>query len=136
MKNYIVYDDNGMIIKSGICADIDFHLQGKNVIEGICDGSTQFVKNEKVKDLPLRPNGEAWEFDFIKHEWTRNKDILRQLIKQQRNIFLAETDWTDTVSASKRLGEKYIAWQNYRQALRDITAQSEYPENVVWPEKP
>lgn len=54
-----------------------------------------------------------------------------------RKELLQESDWTDTVSAVERLGEsKYQEWQDYRQALRDITLQPDYPLEVRWPIAP
>ena len=57
-------------------------------------------------------------------------------VRDQRNALLAASDWTDTFSAPTRLGhETYKAWQTYRQALRDITAQDD-PNNITWPTAP
>lgn len=55
----------------------------------------------------------------------------------RRALLLQESDWTDTLSAKNRLGEtRYQEWQDYRQALRDITAQAGYPTEVIWPVAP
>ena len=51
----------------------------------------------------------------------------------RRNRLLYETDWTqmpDVTLATK------TAWATYRQALRDITEQSGYPTNIIWPTPP
>lgn len=54
-----------------------------------------------------------------------------------RNNLLVESDWTDSLSAKQRLGDDlYKQWQDYRQALRDITSQGGFPLSIVWPEKP
>ncbi len=54
-----------------------------------------------------------------------------------RKELLQESDWTDTVSAQTRLGDLlYQTWQDYRQALRDITLQANYPTDVIWPIAP
>jgi hypothetical protein len=53
--------------------------------------------------------------------------------KTRRNRLLYETDWTqmpDVTLANK------AAWATYRQALRDITKQSGFPENIIWPTPP
>ena len=52
-------------------------------------------------------------------------------IRDQRNLLLAETDtWglADYPATAEQTA--------YRQALRDITAQSGFPTEVVWPTKP
>lgn len=57
-------------------------------------------------------------------------------VLDKRNGLLRESDWTDTVSASTRLGAtNYQKWQTYRQALRDITTQTD-PFNIQWPIAP
>ena len=57
---------------------------------------------------------------------------LMQLIREKRNRLLAETDWmvlSDTTEISDD-------WKNYRQALRDLPANTSNPENPPWPTKP
>jgi len=48
--------------------------------------------------------------------------------RKHRKILLSESDWRalsdNTLSAE---------WATYRQALRDITEQPNYPENISWP---
>tara|TARA_R110000796_G_scaffold239693_1_gene360447 strand:+ start:504 stop:902 length:399 start_codon:yes stop_codon:yes gene_type:complete len=54
-------------------------------------------------------------------------------VRHERDSRLAECDWTqasDVPASTKEL------WVNYRQALRDITLQEEFPLGIVWPEKP
>lgn len=57
-------------------------------------------------------------------------------VRNQRNDLLVESDWTDTLSAKNRLGDDlYNDWQQYRQALRDVTNQLD-PFTVTWPVPP
>lgn len=68
--------------------------------------------------------------EAIKEEMSSNIKIARQKL-------LIDSDWTDTLSAKTRLGDAlYQAWQDYRQALRDITLQPDYPLDVIWPIAP
>jgi hypothetical protein len=68
--------------------------------------------------------------EAIKEEMSSNIKIARQKL-------LIDSDWTDTLSAKTRLGDAlYQAWQDYRQALRDITLQPDYPLEVIWPIAP
>lgn len=53
-------------------------------------------------------------------------------VRQRRNKLLARSDWTQVPDAPV----DHAAWANYRQALRDVTKQSGFPENVIWPEVP
>lgn len=57
-------------------------------------------------------------------------------VRLKRNELLTESDWTDTLSAKARLGDElYNAWQQYRQALRDVTNQAD-PFTITWPTAP
>ena len=77
-------------------------------------------------------NGSEWVFDGFSAEESMNA------LRVQRNIKLSETDWmgnSDVTMSSE--------WQTYRQALRDLPANStpSLDENgnltgVTWPSKP
>ena len=56
-------------------------------------------------------------------------------INIQRVELLYESDWTQ-IPNNPLTAEKQQEWADYRQQLRDITTQSGYPFNVVWPTKP
>lgn len=49
-----------------------------------------------------------------------------------RDAMLRETDWM-VLSDS---GTPSQAWLDYRQALRDVPSQSDFPDNITWPTKP
>jgi hypothetical protein len=53
-------------------------------------------------------------------------------IRSQRNQLLTASDWTQVLDAPI----DRTAWATYRQALRDITSQEDFPNNVVWPKNP
>lgn len=53
-------------------------------------------------------------------------------IRTERNLLLAQSDWTQLGDA----GVDKAAWAAYRQALRDITDQAGFPHEVDWPAKP
>lgn len=54
-------------------------------------------------------------------------------IRNQRNKLLSDSDWTQTVDSPV----DKVAWAAYRQALRDITSQPEFPwRNTNWPTAP
>jgi hypothetical protein len=53
-------------------------------------------------------------------------------VRSERNAKLAETDWTQLVDSPV----DHAAWFEYRQALRDITAQTGFPWTVEWPTQP
>ena len=51
-------------------------------------------------------------------------------VRTERNVKLSATDWR--ASSDLTLSD---AWKTYRQALRDITTQSD-PSNITWPTEP
>ena len=53
-------------------------------------------------------------------------------VRTQRNEKLSGSDWTQVADSPV---DKTI-WATYRQALRDITAQSGFPYTITWPDAP
>lgn len=53
-------------------------------------------------------------------------------IRAERNRLLADCDWTQLSDAPVDAAP----WAAYRQTLRDITAQADFPWDVTWPEVP
>jgi len=57
--------------------------------------------------------------------------------RAKRDQLLAESDWTQLSDARAAMGsEKAAEWDAYRQALRDIPQQENFPTNILWPTKP
>lgn len=52
-----------------------------------------------------------------------------------RNQLLLHSDWTQLPDVPLPV-EKKTEWAVYRQLLRDITLQPDFPTNIVWPTKP
>jgi len=53
-------------------------------------------------------------------------------VRAERNDKLTASDWTQVADAPV---DKQ-AWATYRQALRDVTAQSGFPWTITWPDAP
>jgi hypothetical protein len=94
------------------------------------------------KLVSVDPYLEAGEVYAVKVEPLAEDEIAARVesqwakVRADLNQRLIDCDYTDTHSAPIRMGEElYTAWATYRQALRDITEQSD-PSNIVWPEKP
>ena len=54
-------------------------------------------------------------------------------VRAERNAKLDATDWTQGADTPQATKDKYAP---YRQALRDVPAQSGFPNTVVWPVQP
>jgi hypothetical protein len=106
--------------------------------------SPQAVDIEPPQSIPhgkvAKLNGDIWEFvnapeveEPVKYEaveWTPE-----ELALAKRAKLLSESDYV--VLKAYEAGVKVPReWIIYRQWLRDITSQREYPENVAWPTKP
>lgn len=94
----------------------------KNVVEGqpVKNGST-WMQNWVVSDASADEIA-----DRVAAQW--------KTIRNLRNIKLSKSDWTQLADAPLTADEK-TEWAEYRQALRDITNQSD-PFNIVWPNEP
>jgi hypothetical protein len=58
-------------------------------------------------------------------------------VRQERDRLLAASDWTQLPDAQAALSNaQKLAWSAYRQALRDVPQQLNFPSNVTWPVKP
>ena len=88
------------------------------------DDLTQLIR---VID-PMQVDGEwvqQWEtLDLPKEQAAEN-------VRAERNRLLQDTDW---MALSDNTMTQ--AWADYRQALRDLTAQEGFPYSVEWPTKP
>jgi len=54
-------------------------------------------------------------------------------VRQERNKKLTATDWTQTADVPQAVKDTYVT---YRQALRDISNQSGFPNEITWPVEP
>jgi hypothetical protein len=54
-------------------------------------------------------------------------------VRADRNTKLAASDWTQGKDIPDNVSS---TWAAYRQALRDITAQAEFPWGAQWPTQP
>ena len=52
-------------------------------------------------------------------------------VRAERDQLIAKTDWWATSDRTMSAAET-----TYRQALRDVPAQSGFPANVTWPQEP
>ena len=69
---------------------------------------------------------------YAKYNELLNIDRYNDL-RRQRNKLLQDTDWTQTNEVVMQNQEEWVA---YRQALRDLPATTEDPEQITWPEPP
>tara|TARA_Y100000114_G_C11755518_1_gene326646 strand:- start:1503 stop:1892 length:390 start_codon:yes stop_codon:yes gene_type:complete len=128
MKNiysYTVYNKStGKIRKNIYAASEDtienyFNSSTEAVISGDFDPENYKIVNE----TPVLLEPEAIDYSYLN--------------KIGRNAALVESDWTQ-VPDSPLSDSKKAEWATYRQALRDITTHSNWPdlEDADWPTQP
>ena len=82
-------------------------------------------------EIPFTAEEEAAQ-DALEAEWAAGESArLAEMARAERNAKLAETDWI--ASSDITMSDAMTA---YRQALRDVPAQSGFPSDITWPSKP
>ena len=130
MKQFIVYDLHGEIIRTGLCSDLDFFIQADEnqfVMEGVADDSCHIIVDGQIVDKP----------EVIVSDEQLKAEVIFAL-RLKRNNSLYKSDWTQ-FSDSPLSDSKKAEWAIYRQALRDIT--ETYTDaisisDIIWPTKP
>lgn len=95
-------------------------------------------KHEKTSEVMPRLDSGQWFQAWIIEKKTEVElsgevEYVSANIRNARNLLLLETDWTQGKDIDDSISD---AWAPYRQALRDITKQSEFPFKVLWPQRP
>jgi len=68
-------------------------------------------------------------------ETAAQREVAFDALRRVRDNMLVDTDWV--VVKAQEAGEAVpAAWANYRQALRDLPANTSDPASPVWPTKP
>lgn len=93
---------------------------GEDWIEAASDPNRQMIVNGAIVDKP-QAEIEAYEID---QAWIA--------LRIQRNALLKACDWTQVPDAPV----DQAAWATYRQALRDLPANTTDPRSPVWPTPP
>lgn len=137
--NFTIYKiANGEIIQSGHCQDEDYELQqipeGCDIIALASAVHSQYVDNASIVDKPTQPS-QFHVFDYGLKQWVPNADLAGQYVTRQRNAMLYQSDWTQ-IPGNPLSVEKQQEWAYYRQSLRDITMQPNYPFDINWPVQP
>lgn len=136
MFHCIYKSTTGQIVSSGICPIEEVPSWCKQdeswvLVNSLCDGLRQYIHGGAVVEMPPRPSNYHF-FDYSVKQWIPNLDLCWSAVRERRDQKLLESDWTQLPDVPL---ETKNAWATYRQALRDVTQQTD-PFNIVWPEKP
>ena len=111
-----------------------------------CDNIKEIIENEEVKYIydmyRITINARANLEQMLENEkeYTRWLELakkqeynkLAEEIRAKRDMLLAETDWTQVTDTALTKSEQ-AKYKEYRQKLRDIPEQPEFPYNVTFP---
>lgn len=116
MKQFIVYNSDGDILRTGSCPDNMFELQagdGEFVIDGVADDATKRIIDGAIVDKPI-------QVTYISIDE----------IRFQRDILIAKTDWTQLPDAPLTTAQK-AKYKSYRTALRDLPQKYVNMQNII-----
>ena len=86
------------------------------------------VSTGEIVQIPYTTEEQA-EYDTKKAAWDAGaNDRKAAEVRAERNAKITACDWRVLPDVSNS-----DVWKTYRQALRDIPAQSGFPNNVTWP---
>ena len=133
---YTIYSQKtGQILRIVQTNDIESQLQdGESYLEGSIDDSAYYIENGSAVEIPPQPNQYSI-FDFVTKQWVEDQNSALAYVLPKRQKLLYASDWTQIPNGPLTV-EQQAAWATYRQELRDITAQTGYPFNVIWPIPP
>jgi len=101
-----------------------------NVVSVVESQKPSFNSNTEFLDYNVELVDNVWTVVYFKQQ--RSEEEVTQIMRLKRDNLLKESDWTQLSDASV----DSAAWSTYRQALRDIPSQSEFPFNITWPTQP
>jgi len=101
---------------------------------------TYNVATERIEvGAPVQQDDEwvqVWNVvSLTAEEMQQRNDATANAVRIQRGELLVASDWTQ-VDDSPLTNIKKAEWASYRQALRDVTAQTGFPWTITWPDAP
>lgn len=115
-------------LSSGESYPFTYIVDGSDDNDGVVSKLTkEAYLNNKIEIQSGRETTTSNESDFIVNK--------AEEVRSNRDQLLLETDFYMMLDYPISEEDRNI-FKIYRQALRDITQQEGFPENVTWPEKP
>ena len=101
------------------------------------EDASNLIFNEEVQLYTVTPFTIPTELECQEYWDTilKNK-ISNKNLRKKRDTLLSKTDKYATIDYPHPTEEAKRAWLDYRQALRDLPANTTDPDNPVWPEAP
>ena len=115
------------------------NLAGNELVQVVDTDAPAFDRQTQkiVKDSSPTLANNVWTLGWSTQSLTQEEQSAKnadqaQTVRSQRTQLLKDSDWTQIADST---ADK-TAWATYRQALRDIPAQSGFPWTITWPDAP
>ena len=138
MTNFVYYDTFGKIlsVRSQKLMSVTFaetSIERCLPVEQSINPNNYYVSEDQLVQISEAPSSNH-AFDYATKTWIDSRTDTTQwlFIRDWRNKLLTQSDWTQMPDVPL-IGKQ--AWAAYRQALRDITLQTD-PFAIVWPVAP
>jgi len=134
--NYSIYSmETGQILRIVETNNINIQLQNNETyIDGSYDDTKYYISLGIPIEIPPKPSKYSI-FDYTTKQWVLDEKQAIADVLQKRNTLLYASDWTQIPNNPLSVALQ-AEWATYRQELRDISKQSGYPYNVIWPTPP
>jgi hypothetical protein len=136
MSYYTLYDPSTGQIVATTTSNLD---PGEYYIEGKVDGAKYYIDNGQAVLIPREPIKylQKYAFNWQTKQWDIDLDQTSNLVRMARDKTLNQTvDTFNPIRYASLTTEQQQELATYRQALLDITKQTTWPTDVVWPTKP
>ena len=111
-----------------------YERSGHSVIvtDKVVDIASNYTLDGGFIPIPEKPS-EFHVWDWSTYTWGQDRALAEKSVRAKRQSLLTASDWTQLPDVPL---ETKAAWATNRQALRDITEQSGFPFDVIWPLAP
>ena len=133
-REYTVVTSDGEVVRHGKAEVLPEPPQGCLRLIGVLPPNAPSYWDGEVFILKPPPPSAHHIFDYTTKQWVdpRTEQTQWPVVRSQRNALLSASDWTQLPDVPLATKE---TWAIYRQALRDITEQTD-PFNINWPVRP
>lgn len=134
---HTLYDNKTGVI-TGQTTD-PHRIQFETNIAGNYNGSIYYIKQARAKKYPPKPARAFWHrynWDNVTETWQLNRDETARAATLHRNNLFRYVDKISPIWYASMTAQQRLDAQSYRQALLDITQQSDFPVNIQWPSVP
>lgn len=133
-REYTVVTSDGEVVRHGKAEVLPEPPQGCLRLIGVLPPNAPSYWDGEAFILKPPPPSAHHIFDYTTKQWVdpRTEQTQWPVVRSQRNALLSASDWTQLPDVPLATKE---TWAIYRQALRDITEQTD-PFNINWPVAP